>query len=112
MVPESKLAFPYGRQAMNGEEMPDRLPYPDQITYLCFRMLYAQLRMGVINRETAICEKRKILHEREAYKLCEENGYSFVKIIKETEMARAAYRKERTLENADRLLRAVEGVLP
>lgn len=111
MVPESKLTFSYERQAMNGEEIPNGLTYPDQITYLRFRMLYAQLRMGIIDRDTAICEKRKIMHEREAYRLCEENGHSFVKIIKSTELARAAYRKERTLENADRLLRAVEGVL-
>lgn len=54
MVPESKVAFPYERQAMNGDEMPPGLDYPDQVTYLCFRMLYAQLRGGIVDREPAV----------------------------------------------------------
>jgi len=31
--------------------------------YLSFRMLYAQLRQGVIDRDTAVREKRKLLKE-------------------------------------------------
>lgn len=112
MVSEPKangVVFPYERQAMNGEEMPDGLDYPDKVTYLCFRMLYAQLRMGIIDRDTAVREKRKIMREYEAYKLVEQIGQNWVKIIRETEAARSEYRKCRTLENADKLLFAVDG---
>lgn len=94
---------------MNGEEMPDGLEYPDQILFLCFRSLYAQLRNGDISRELAISEKRKLLHEHKAYRRVDEMGKEWIRILGETEAACAAYRKERTLENADKLLAAVEG---
>lgn len=112
MVPEPKangVAFPYERQAMNGEEMPADLDYPDKVTYLCFRMLYAQLRTGFIDRETAIREKRKIMREYEHYKFSEQVVKHCVQTIRQTEMARSAYRKCRTIENADQLLIAIEG---
>lgn len=112
MVPEPKanrVAFPYERQAMNGDEMPGGLDYPDKVTFLCFRMLYAQLRAGIIDRETAIREKRKIMHEYERYKFTEQLGKQLADTIRKTEMARAAYRKSRTLENADLLLIAIDG---
>lgn len=112
MVPEPKtnrVVFPYERQAMNGDEMPSGLDYPDKIVFLCFRMLYAQLRMGIIDRETAIREKRKIMREYERYKFTEQLGKQLVDTIRKTEMARATYRKSRTLENADLLLIAIDG---
>ena len=94
---------------MHGDEMPGGLDHPDKLTYLCFRMLYAQLRMGIIDRETAIREKRKIMHEYEHYKFTEQIGKQWVQNIRQTEMARSAYRKDRTLENADLLLIAIDG---
>lgn len=112
MVPEPKansIVFPYERQAASGDEMPGGLDYPDKVTYLCFRMLYAQLRMGIIDRETAIREKRKIMREYEHYKFVEQLGEKRVKLIRETELARSAYIKNRTLENADNLLIAIDG---
>ena len=112
MVSESKISgitFPYEQQAANGEEMPDGLEYPDQVAFLCFRMLYAQLRMGIIDRDTAIREKRKLLREYEQYKFVDEMGKGWVKRIKDTDIARSEYRKCRTLENADKLLFAIDG---
>ena len=112
MVSEPKeivVGFPYERQAKDGDEMPEGLDYPEQVAYLCFRMLYAQLRMGIIDRDTAVREKRKLLREYEQYKFVDEIGKEWVKTIKTTEIARAEYRKCRTLENADRLLLAIDG---
>lgn len=112
MVSEPKtigVVFPYERQAAIGDEMPDGLDYPDTVTYLSLRMLYAQMRMGICDRETAIREKRKILREYEHYKFVEQVGKQWVHDIRETELARAAYRKERSIENADLLLIAIEG---
>lgn len=112
MVPEPKansVVFPYERQAANGDEMPGGVDYPDKVTYLCFRMLYAQLRQGIIDRETAIREKKKLLKEYESYKFVDQMGKQWVQIIKDTEIARSEYRKCRTIENADKLLIAIDG---
>lgn len=89
--------------------MPSGLEYPDQVLFLCFRMLYAQLRQGIIDRETAIREKKKLLKEYEAYKFANQMGKQWVLVIKDTEIARAEYRKNRTIENADKLLVAIDG---
>lgn len=105
----NKIVFPYESQAKDGDELPPGLEYPDQVLYLCFRMLYAQLRMGIINRDTAIREKKKLLKEYEAYLYVDQMGKQWVEIIKGTEVARSEYRKNRTLENADRLLFAIDG---
>lgn len=110
MVSESKsgsVGFPYERQAMNGEEMPDGLEYPDQIAFLCFRMLYAQLKQGIIDRDTAIREKKKLLKEYAQYKFVDQMGKQWVQIIKDTEIASSEYLKNRNLENADKLLQAI-----
>lgn len=97
------------RQARDGNEMPDGLEYPDQVLFLCFRMLYTQLRQGIIDRDTAIREKKKLLKEYESYKFVDQMGKEWVQIIRNTEIARSEYRKCRTLENADKLLIAVDG---
>lgn len=94
---------------MNGDEMPEGLEYPDQVLFLCFRMLYGQLRMGIVDRDTAIREKKKLLKEYESYKFVDQMGKQWVQIIKDTEIARSEYRKCRTLENADLLLIAIDG---
>lgn len=112
MVPESKttgMTFPYERQAMNGEELPNGLEYPDQVLFILLRGLYDQLRKGIVDRDTAIREKKKLLKEYEAYRFVDQMGKEWVKTIKDTEIARADYRKNRTLENADKLLAAIEG---
>lgn len=112
MVSESKVtsfAFPYERKAKDGDEMPEGLEYPDQVLFLCFRMLYAQLKQGVIDRDTAIREKKKLLKEYEAYRFADQMGKEWVRVIKDTETLRAAYRKERNLENADKLVFVIEG---
>ena len=75
---ENNVAFPYERQAMNGDELPNGLEYPDQVLYLSFRMLYAQLRQGVIDRDTAVREKRKLLKDIDYVEV-----YEFSKLLKE-----------------------------
>ena len=109
MAENEGLPIELERDAMNGKEMPDGLSYPEQILYLELRMLYDQYKKGIIDREMAAREKKRLLIEYRCYKFREQLGDEWVQIIKQTELARAAYRKERTLENADKLLDAVEG---
>lgn len=104
------IEFPYERQAMMGEEMQNGLSFVEQEVYQSFRMLYAQYKMKVVDRETARREKQKILREYISGLLVEKIGRDFADHHRTTELARQAYRKNRTLENADALILAFEGV--
>jgi hypothetical protein len=107
---EDKLdEFPYERSAMAGLEMPNGLSYPDQILYLELRLLYHQYYEKIVNRETAVREKKKLLDEYRRYKFREEMGNQWVEVIKLTDIARCEYKKNRSLENADKIVEVLEG---
>ena len=57
------VQFPYEMQAIRGEEMPKGISCIEQEVYQAFRMLYAQYRMKIVDRETASREKKEILRE-------------------------------------------------
>ena len=102
--------LPYERIAMAGGEMPDDLEWFDRTLFLQLRMLYHQFKQGIVDRETASCEKRKLLKDRD-FQIFQDNYTKDVaKMIASTESARQAYRKNRTLENADAIILAFEGV--
>ena len=107
---ESKLLeLPYEKIAMAGGEMPKGLEYPDQILFLELRLLYDSYKRKLIDRETATREKVELLKKYEAHKIVDKMGKEWVDQIKRTELARAEYRKSKTIENADKLLDCVEG---
>lgn len=103
------IVLPWEKDAMAGLEMPKGLPYPDQILYLCLRNLYSQYFKKIIDRETATKEKKKLLDEYRCYQFREEMGNHWVEVIRITDLARCEYKKNRTLENADRLVEIIEG---
>ena len=107
---ESKLLeLPYEKIAMSGGEMPKGLEYPDQILFMELRLLYDSYKKGLVDRNVATREKVELLREYEAHKIVDRMGKEWVQQIKRTESARAKYRKEKTIENADLLLTSVEG---
>lgn len=107
---ESKLLeLPYEKIAMAGGEMPKGLEYPDQILFLELRLLYDSYKRKLIDREKATQEKVELLRTYEAHKIVDKMGKEWVDQIKRTELARAEYRKDKTIENADKLLACVEG---
>lgn len=107
---ETKLQeLPYERIAMVGGEMPKGLEYPDQILFLQLRLLYDSYKRNLIDRETASKEKVELIRTYEAHKIVDSMGKEWVDQIKKTELARANFRKNRTLENADLLVLAIEG---
>ena len=112
MAESRLLELPYEKIAMAGGEMPDGLEYPDQILFLELRLLYDSYRRKLIDRETATREKVELLRIYEAHKIVDKMGKEWVEQIKRTELARAAYRKNKTIENADKLLACVEGGKP
>ena len=109
MSEETGIVLPWEKDAMAGLEMPDGLSYPEQILYLSLRMLYRQYYQKTIDRETATKEKKKLLHEYKCYQYQDEMGKHWVEIIRLTDIARCDYKKNRTLENADRLVEIIEG---
>jgi hypothetical protein len=110
MSEEKLKELPYERIAMAGGEMPDGLEWYDRQLFLMLRSLYWQYKKGVVDRETASREKRKLLKDRD-FQLFQDNfTKDIAKMIIDTEQARQAYRKNRTLENADAIILAFEGV--
>ena len=101
--------FPYEKQAMAGDPLPSGLGYPDQILYLSLSLLYYRLRNEIVTREEAMLEKKELIEQYRCYQYREQMGQQWVEVIRETEMARAAYLKDRTLENADKLVEIIEG---
>jgi hypothetical protein len=107
---ESKLLeLSYEKIAMSGGEMPKGLEYPDQILFLELRLLYDGYKRKLIGRDKATQEKAELLRTYEAHKIVDKMGKEWVDQIKRTELARAEYRKNKTIENADKLLACVEG---
>ena len=109
MADETGIVLPWEKDAMAGLEMPDGLSYPDQILYLELRMLYHQYYQKVIDRETATKEKKKLLDEYRVNQFREEMGNQRVEVIRLADIARCDYKKNRTIENADRLIEIIEG---
>ena len=107
---ESKLLeLPYEKIAMAGGEMPTGMEYPDQILFLELRLLYDSYKRKLIDRDKATQEKVELLRTYEANKIVDKMGKEWVDQIKLTELARAEYRKNKTLENADNLVACIEG---
>lgn len=102
--------FEYERQAMAGDEMPDGLRFAGQHYYLGLRMLYHQYKHGVIDRETASREKRKLLKTYEYDLMWEEIADGFVQQRNNSEISRANYRKKPCHENAVKIIESIEGV--
>ena len=109
MADETGIVLQWEKDAMAGLEMPDSLSYPDQILYLELRMLYHQYYQKVIDRETATKEKKKLLDEYRVNQFREEMGNQWVEVVRLTDIARCDYKKNRTLENADRFIEIIEG---
>ena len=109
MAEPKLLELPYEKIAMSGGEMPKGMEYPDQILFLELRLLYKSYRQQLIDRETATREKVELLRVYEAHKIVDNIGKEWIDQIRRTELARAAYRKNKTIENADKLLLCVEG---
>lgn len=106
-----EFAYPYERAAMHGEEMPDGLDMADQLAFLCLRQLYSQKQNGVIDRETGSREKAKLIYQRDLWEkkfaIREKAVQRSVEMIRDVEHAASAYAKERTLENGDKMYRAL-----
>lgn len=107
------MVFPYEKQAMNGEPMPDRLDWLDQRMYIALRSLYADAKEGRISREEGTKEKKQLVasynQERENEAFNSKWVAHTMELWKEIESANCQYRTDRTLEHADLLSDAIIG---
>lgn len=60
-----ELAFPWEREAMRGEEMPEGLSFPDQMAYTTLRNVYQAYYNKIISRDVAAAEKGRLKYQYE-----------------------------------------------
>ena len=60
--------FPFERQAMQGEPLPERLDIADSCLYVALKNLYAMYHSKLISRKDATEEKRRLIYNWETDK--------------------------------------------
>lgn len=101
------------KMAWNGS-VDEVLPWYENIYFQNMAILYEQARMKMCSKEQAAEAKGHLRHEVQnmvndvefQLRLLDNAAFRY----KETELARNEYRKNRTLENADKLMAAFDGV--
>ena len=107
--------LPFERAAMRGEPLSDSLVFIDALMYQGLAALYFRFFQKAITQEQGQIEKKHLMRKYTV----ERNLKSYEDIMyrwnsdlrKAVEAAQNAYRKNRTLENADRLSAALDGRL-
>ena len=106
------MKFEYEEQAFRNEPMPDGLTAVDAVTYTFLRNLYWSFKKGIISKDQAQAEKDKTLRnlkELEAKKdfeiRCWENS---ARRTLSANHAMMMYRTNKTIENADHLVKMLE----
>ena len=97
-----ELAFPWEREAMRGEEMPEGLSFPDQMAYTTLRNVYQAYYSKIISREAAAAEKGRLKYQYERAVR--------QRVIKATEVAKSAFRKAPSIEAGLRLCQVLDGI--
>lgn len=110
------MKFPYERAAMRGEPTPDGLSLIDRMMYQSLACLYVRFNLKGITKEQGASEKQKLSLE---YNLAISQRQREVNMAQHyaeqnirIESAANAYAKDRTLENADKLYKALYGMEP
>ena len=106
----------YERMAMHGDQMPDGLSLPYQCYYQLLSALYFRYRRGEISKDSAASEKRIAFHNantaHDVFERVRSSSERYAKMNIRIERAANAYAKNRTLENADLLYKALYGMEP
>jgi hypothetical protein len=94
--------------------MPGGLSLEDQLCFQALTLLYRRYRSGGVSKAAGAEEARKIRSACQARKNAaafrEKCGKHSVRLWRAVEGAANAYQRERTLENADRMIEAIYGV--
>lgn len=102
------------KAAAHGSPLPEGADIIDELRWFGLAYIYGCLRKGIFNKEKASTYKQGFVKEifflREKLEFGIKCWNTAAKRYKETELARNEYRKNRTLENADKLMAAFDGV--
>lgn len=108
------MEMSYERLAMRGDPMPTGLSQEDQLCYQALCFLYKRYNTGQISREVGSDEARQIrmrcAENKKAAEFGEKCSQHAIKLWRNVEQAANAYQRERTQENADKLITAIYGV--
>lgn len=100
--------------AMKGERMPDGLDIFDQLRFHGLSYIYFDWKKKVISKEAASEYKQSLLKELDFLRKEKEFAIrcwdSACRVYQQTEAARNAYCTNRTLENADAIIAALDGL--
>ncbi len=108
------FTFPWESAAIHGDPMPAGLSLADQMAYTSLRQIYHSYRAKTISREQAAREK--ILVRRSYDKAVDDQAFAdkltrhHVRVLKDSEAAKAACRKDPTPENARQLCDVLDGL--
>ena len=109
------VVLAYENAAMTGDPMPEGLCLEDQLTFQALSLLYARYHIGRISREDAVKEKGKLIYEHDRRIRMADSSRKLnawhVDLRNEIQFAHCRYRKERTLEAADKLSAVLDGRL-
>ena len=108
------MVFEFERQAMKGDQVPHGLSQVDQLFYLQLRALYYQYRAGWITREKGSEDKKRLFAEYQNRidfeKFRDDLVDWHIALRRRIEASHAEYRKNPTLENAEKLSLAIDGI--
>lgn len=100
--------------AMHGQQMPDGLDVFEQIRFHGLSYIYGNYLAKLVSKDAASAYKRSLMCEVKAMRAEHEFGIKCYNTAadryKATEAAKTAYRTDRTLENADKLVAVLDGL--
>lgn len=103
------------RAAMNGESMPKGLNGAEMVEFFGLDYLYRAFRAGLLSREDASAQKKKMLGELDKIKRRKSMDDSLIEhtrnLWRTVGRYSDEYRKDRTLERADNIWRAAYDLL-
>jgi len=111
----AELAFPWDLEAMKDLPMPEGLAPVEQMGFQALRQVYRSYYSKVLTVEAAAREKRLIVlavHDAQATEAFQNQlAQHHAQILRDTEAAKTACRKDPTPENALRLCDVLDGLL-
>lgn len=99
--------FPFERQAMHGEPLPERLDIADSCLYVALKNLYAMYRNKLISRKDATEEKRRLIYNWETDKSkIDFLNREYEALRDKIGVASEDYKNNPSIENGDKLYAA------
>lgn len=108
------VVFDFEQIAISGGEMPDGLTGPEQRLFLGLRALYHQKRVGIITREVAVAEKKKLIYTYDKDAADCEAGRKLtahhIKINNSVWQLYAEFTRAPSMELANKIVRVFDGL--